>query len=199
MHYSAASPIHPTNTRHVCCPVCLTWRCLCWIISRFFVKVRIKMWWCLPWQCVGVSTVCGTLPLRRLASSQAPLSADTSLKLRSSFYKILWCPVFCVWPYSLTAFLPLYPSATFAPVNYAILVCPHLTIQDQLKGFFKLKFSTWTTYQVVLKLKFCSNRTTTVVDRKLTRKLKRLSTCISRATRWLFIEAKNISNGTARL
>jgi len=123
MHYSAASRIHPTNTRHVCCPVCLTWRCLCWIISRFFVKVRIKMWRCLPWQCVSVSTVCCTLPLRRLAPSQEPLSADTSLRLLSSFYKLLWCRVVCVWPYSLTAFLPLYPFATFAPVSYAIHVC----------------------------------------------------------------------------
>jgi len=124
MHYSVASRIHPTNTRHVCCPVCLTWRCLCWIISRFFVKVRIKMLRCLPWQCVGVSTVCGTLPLRRLASSQAPLSADTSLRLWSSFYKLLGCRVVYVRPYNLTAFLPLYPFATFAPVSYAILVCP---------------------------------------------------------------------------
>jgi hypothetical protein len=216
MHYSAASGIHRTNTRHVCCPVCLTWRCLCWIIWRFFVKVRIKMWRCLPWQCVGLSTVCCTLPLRRLASSQsllqAPLSEETSLRLGSLFYKRIWCHVcltlqpvcLCLTLQLVCICLTLQPIClclTLQPVclcltlqdvclsdlraclclalqpvclclilqrecvssnlsyrnlctcdfrqTSCLSVCPHLTIQDQLNGFFSIKFQYLSTYQAI--------------------------------------------------
>jgi hypothetical protein len=72
---------------------------------------------------------------------------------------------------------------------------PHVTIQHQLKDFFLNKICYLEDMEegyVMFQLKFCWNRATLADN--LLGNLKRLSTSVSTAIRWLFIEAQNISN-----